>query len=76
MPEDDKRAADTLEEIRDLLIEMRDAEEARAEVTRKAIEDSQKLAQMQKMVWLVAVLILFPATIWLVFMLIDWMKNQ
>lgn len=76
MPEEDRRTAETLGEIRDLLIEMRDAEEARAEETRKAIGESRKMAQIQKTVWLVAVLVLFPVVLWLVFMLIDWMKAQ
>ena len=61
MPDDDqKRAADTLEEIRDLLVEMRDAEETRASETRKQIEASQRFqeesARRQKLIQLFAII--------------------
>ena len=63
MPDDEqKRAADTLEEIRDLLVEMRDAEQARAEETREQIYASQRLqeetAKRQKFIQLFAMIIL------------------
>ena len=79
MAEDEKRAADTLEEIRDLLIEMRDDERARAEETRQQIEESRRiqedLVKRQKKVQLVALVVVFPILLWLFWTILSSLRG-
>lgn len=66
MPDDDKRSEDTLEEIRDLLVEIRDIEKKSSEESRRICED---VIRRQKRLTRVTVIMMAPIMLYALYLM-------